>query len=218
MHTFISYQTEDKKVAGKVKSILEEIGISSFMAHEDIHVSEEWRLKILEEIGKASIFLSLWSKDYYKSWWCIQESGIASFRKEMTIIPLSIDGSIPQGFASNVQATKIEPETIGVTDILPGLVKANSDFGINLILSIIKKSYSFRQAEENFLIILPFVEQLTLAQGKKLLEISVSNDQILHASLCASKYLPPLYKKYSHLLTEEENSELRRVLENYANK
>jgi len=79
------------------------------MAHEDVDVSEEWRLKILKEIGITDLFVSLWSKNYYSSWWCIQKSGIASFRKDLTVIPLSTDGSSPQGFASNIQSTKIDP-------------------------------------------------------------------------------------------------------------
>ena len=66
MYAFISYQTDDRLVAGKVKSLLLESGIRSFMAHEDVSVSEEWRLKILEEMGKAEIFVSLWSKNYYR--------------------------------------------------------------------------------------------------------------------------------------------------------
>jgi hypothetical protein len=49
LYAFISYQTEDKQIAGRIKSLLETIGVKSFLAHEDIDVSEEWRIKILEE-------------------------------------------------------------------------------------------------------------------------------------------------------------------------
>jgi len=67
MYAFISYQSADKVIAGKVKNLLAGVGIPAFMAHEDINVSEEWRLKILEEIGKADLFVSLWSKNYGSS-------------------------------------------------------------------------------------------------------------------------------------------------------
>jgi adenine-specific DNA methylase len=33
---FISYQTADKVVAGKIKEILSDYGMDSFLAHEDI--------------------------------------------------------------------------------------------------------------------------------------------------------------------------------------
>ena len=45
MYAFVSYQTDDKVVAGKVKAVLEGLGIPAFLAHEDIGVSEEWRIK-----------------------------------------------------------------------------------------------------------------------------------------------------------------------------
>ncbi|MDH5561592.1 MAG: toll/interleukin-1 receptor domain-containing protein [Deltaproteobacteria bacterium] len=218
MYAFISYQTEDKIIAGKVKIILAKIGVSSFMAHEDISVSEEWRLKILEEIGKTDIFVSLWSKNYYNSWWCIQESGIASFRKEMTIIPLSIDGSVPQGFAGNIQSTKINPESIYINDLLPGIIKADFKWVIKLLFNEIATSGSFRGAEYEFKYLLPYVDLLTPEQGKEILEISIKNDQIHHASLCASEYLPPIMAKYGDLLSPDDHAFLSGILARYAGK
>lgn len=97
---FLSYQTDDKTVAGQVKSVLASVGISAFLAHEDIAVSEEWALGILQEINRADLFIALLSMNYFRSTWCIQESGIAAFRQQMTVIPLSLDGTIPQGFIS----------------------------------------------------------------------------------------------------------------------
>ncbi len=56
-----------------------------------------------------------------------QESGIAAFRK-MTIVPLSIDGSIPQGFISQFQATKLDPNTPDIRALLPGIARRNAAF------------------------------------------------------------------------------------------
>lgn len=216
MYAFVSYQTIDKVVAGKIKIILEGIGISAFLAHEDISVSDEWRLKILEEIGKADIFISLWSANYYSSWWCIQESGIASFRSEMTIIPLSIDGSIPQGFSGNIQSSKIEVEHLSIHDLLPGLVKADFNFGIELMFGTIAKSGSYRGAEANFKSLLPYIDFFSPDQGKQLLEIAVGNDQVHHASLCATEYLPPIMNKFGHLLSIEHQGFLNDIFTRYA--
>jgi hypothetical protein len=218
MYAFISYQSADKVIAGKVKNLLAGVGISTFMAHEDINVSEEWRLKILEEIGKADLFVSLWSANYNNSWWCIQESGIASYRKEMTAIPLSLDGSIPQGFAGNIQSTKIDPDNIYLQDLLPGIIKADLSLGINLIFKSIAGSRSFRGAEINFQQLLPYVSSLSPKQGKELLEIAIKNDQVHHASLCASEYLPPIMAEHGHLLSQEDQKFLSQTLERYATK
>lgn len=216
MYAFISYQVADKIVAEKIKILLQETGISSFMAHNDVSVSEEWRLKILEEIGVADLFLGLWSQNYYDSYWCIQESGIASFRKDLTVIPLSIDGSTPQGFANNIQSIKIDPANITLNDLMPGLIKADPDFYIKIIFKDIEKSGSFRRAETNFQKILPHLDILTPAQGKKLLQISINNNQVHHAGLCASEYLPLIFSKYGNLLDSSERSFLTKILQEYA--
>lgn len=73
------------------------------MAHEDIEVSEEWRIAILKEIRKAEIFIPILSAQYFESVWCVQESGIAAFRK-MAIIPLAIDATKPKGFFGHIQS------------------------------------------------------------------------------------------------------------------
>jgi len=54
MLAFLSYQTEERVVAASVASLLESIGVQSFMAHEHIEVSVQWRDEILRQIGQAS--------------------------------------------------------------------------------------------------------------------------------------------------------------------
>lgn len=216
MYAFISYQTNDKLVAARVKNVLAPIGITSFMAHEDINVSEEWRLKILDEIGKADLFVSIWSANYYQSWWCIQESGIAAFRSGVTCIPLSTDGSIPQGFAGHIQSTKIDPENIYLQNLLPGIIRHDLNFGIQLLIKSISGSRSYRGAEDNFQQILPYVNVLSDVQAKQLLEVSIKNDQVHHASQCASEYLPPLLSKHGHLLVQEDRKYLEEICSRYA--
>ncbi|MDM8564248.1 toll/interleukin-1 receptor domain-containing protein [Candidatus Halobeggiatoa sp. HSG11] len=215
MHIFISYQTKDKIIASKVKDIFTKVGFTPFMAHEDINVSEEWRVKILQEIGKANIFISLWSKHYNNSFWCIQESGIASFRTEMTIIPLSIDGSVPQGFASNIQSTKIDPENVYLDNLLPGIIKADFEWGIGLIFKIIAESESYYGAEINFKRLLPYIDKLSPEQGKEILEISIKNSQIYNCTLCKSKYLTPIMLKNRSLLSSKDNEFLKKKLKLY---
>lgn len=65
MYAFVSYQTANRLVAGRAKAVLESLKILTFLAHEDIYVSEERRRKIPEEIGKANIFVALPSSDYW---------------------------------------------------------------------------------------------------------------------------------------------------------
>lgn len=214
-YAFVSYQTDDKAVAAKVKTLLLSVGINAFLAHEDISVSEEWRLKILEEIGRADMFICLLSKSYLQSTWCVQESGIAAFRKDITVVPLSLDGTIPQGFIGNVQSAKIDPTAIYLGDLIPGILKNDIAFGTDMAINMLGRSRSYRGAEENFQLLLPHLSRMTDGQIKRLLEVAATNDQVHHASLCATNYIPPLLKSYGHLLAPETLSYLTGVCARY---
>lgn len=213
---FLSYQTADKAVAGQLKEILSGIGISAFLAHEDITVSEEWRLKILEQIGRAKIFIALLSKHYFLSPWCVQESGIAVFRGDMTVVPLSLDGTLPQGFMSAFQSVKVDPEDISVSDLAPGFMKHDFALGVQLLIDQIGRSGGYRSAEANFHMILPHLPRMSDEQIKELLERAAANEQVHHASLCASEYLPPLLKSHGRILKRSTLSFLRKICAQYA--
>ena len=214
MYAFLSYQTKDKLVAGEVRALLETLGIKSFLAHEDIQVSVEWRHKILEEIGKVDLFIPILSSSYYESKWCVQESGIAAF-KGLTTIPLSIDGAVPEGFIGHIQSTKVEPGKITLANLFPGLAKKDVGFVIDAIIGIIKGSGSFRGAEARFAMILPYLAKATDEQVAKLLKISAANGQVLHASQVAHEFLPPVMKSHGHLLDSDTREEIEKVLEQY---
>ncbi len=212
---FISYQTADKQYAGALQQTLENIGISSFLAHEDIEPSAVWRERILEELGRAKIFISLLSKNYFKSHWCVQESGIASYRK-IASLHLSLDGSIPPGFSGNIQSVKVTPGNITIQDFIPGVILSNFELGIEIIIKIIGNSSSFRGAEASFNMILPHISKMSDTQIKNLLEKAHANYQIHHASRCASQYIPSLLKSHGHLLDEERKKFLLDVCSKYS--
>lgn len=193
---------------------LTKVGIRSFLAHEDIQVTAVWRDKILEEIGKADLFISLISANYLKSPWCVQESGIAAFR-EIIALPLSLDGSIPQGFAGTIQSMKIDPENVSIKDLLPGIVARDFDFGISLMNNLIANSKSFRGAEANFRLILPYTGRMSDSQVKALLEEVAHNNQVHHAGQCANEYIPPLLESHGYLLDKETREFLQSVCEDY---
>ncbi|MBI4547090.1 MAG: toll/interleukin-1 receptor domain-containing protein [Ignavibacteriae bacterium] len=214
-YAFVSYQTDDKHVAGTIKKILESVGIKSFLAHEDIEVSEEWRVKILKEIGKADIFVCILSNSYLKSHWCIQESGIAAFRKDITVIPLSIDGTVPQAFLGNIQSAKINPDTLGIKDLIPGFLRRDITKGLSILVKVIGSSGNYRGAEENFALIIPYLDKLTQSQGKSLLEASIKNSQVHDAGRCANEYIPQVLKLFGHTLDPQDRQFLEKTCRRY---
>jgi TIR domain len=204
---FLSYQTKDKATAALVSKLLADFEIESFMAHEHIEVSAEWRQEILRQIGLADLFVPILSANYYVSIWCKQESGIAAFRG-LPVIPLSIDGAIPEGFLSHIQSAKIDANAPLRGDLLPGLAKFDITGLIDAIVKIIAKSSSFQGAESNFELVLPYLPNASVKQIVELLLVSAENNQVCNAGACANKYLPPLFKSHGHLL----NPDVQKVL------
>ncbi|TGK25577.1 toll/interleukin-1 receptor domain-containing protein [Leptospira yasudae] len=202
MKAFISYSTIDKLTAGKIQNILDHFGIPSFLAHEDIKVSSEWQTVILNELAKSDLFVALLSRYYEESPWCVQEAGIAAFR-EMTLVFLSLDGTIPKGFVGKTQSAKIREDTVSINDLIPGIIRCNFRFGTNMIIDLIGRSRSFRQAERNFQLILPYVDQMKKSQIKELLRRAANNRQVYEAGLCKNRYIPSLLKDYKYLLPKK---------------
>lgn len=216
MKAFMSYQTADRHIAAELRGFLETLGIPSFMAHEDIQVSHEWQTTILKEIGEADIFVAVLSANYLTSPFCMQESGIAVFRGNMTIIPLSIDATVSPGFMGTIQSKRINPAKIDFDILVAGIAKHNQAFIIDHLIERLRRSGSYRVAETNFLRILPYLGIATDEQKIAILAAAAMNDQISNAGLLAQTYLPPIFATHGQLLKEEARDSLGRTLKRYA--
>jgi hypothetical protein len=211
---FLSYQTDEKTIAGKVASLLGSLGVETFTADDDIEVSFEWRGELLKKIAAADLFVPILSAHYYQSIWCIQELGIAAFR-EMTVILLSLDGSVPKGFMAHIQSTNVDPANIRFEDLIPGLAKHDLQFAISALLDNLRLSRSFRQAEYNFGLLNPYLIHFTNDNMRDLLTISAENNQICNAGECIRTYLPPLTKSHGKYLKPQLRKKLKDTLANY---
>ncbi len=210
MRAFLSYQTDDKIIAGDIKKVLDRLNVETFLAHEDIEVSAEWRLTIIQELMVTDLFIPILSKNYYGSIWCKQESGMAAYRG-ITIIPLSIDGSIPQGFIAHIQSTRINPKQINAAPLVTGIARRDKAFAIDGIINIISLSGNYRGAEANFELILPYLNDASKEQKVRLLQASLRNNQVCNAGLCATKYLPPLLASHGQYLSAEDRAGLKNL-------
>jgi hypothetical protein len=213
---FISYSVKDKEIAGKVKNILSKFNISAFLAHEDIEVSEEWEKRILEEIKTSSIFICLLSENFIHSDYCIQETGIAAIIKNMHVIPLSIDGSIPIGFIKKYQSTKVNAETLGIFDLLPALLKNESGIGISISLELFEYIRGYRNAEVLTNIFLPHLSKLNQKEIKRLVNACKNNDQIYDASGCATSFLPQLMKNFGSIMSVDGKDFFNKKIDQYS--
>jgi TIR domain len=209
MQAFLSYQTQDRHIAAKVREFLDSITIPAFMAHEDINVSHEWQKVILDEISKADIFIPILSENYLKSPYCMQESGIAIFRMAgITVIPLSTDGSVSPGFMTHVQSKRIDPNNVSHSALFAGIAQYNCNFAIDRMINRLALSRNYASAEANFKLLFPYLGGATDEQIVEILEAAASNNQIADAGLCAREYLPPLFTTHGHLLAKKDRGKL----------
>lgn len=189
LKVFISYSTKDKVIAARVKGILYDFGIEGFLAHEDINVSEEWKQRIKEELSQSDIFVCLLSKDFRNSEWAPQETGIAYF-KDILIIPLRLDETIPFGFINHLQGKPIDGSNIPLTLLIKPIVDKFSSIMIAMAIKRLENAGSFRYAESVMELLVPYFNEFKQEEIDAFAEASINNNQVWSAELCRRKYLP----------------------------
>jgi hypothetical protein len=102
LRLFISHVHTKQQQAAQLKDCLLKYGISSFVAHDDIDVSAEWREEILRALMSMDVLAALVSEDFNSSKWTDQEVGVAIAR-DTAIIPINI-GCPPYGFLEQYQS------------------------------------------------------------------------------------------------------------------
>ena len=103
----------------------------------------------------------------------------------ITVIPLSIDGSVPPGALNHIQSTLIDPNAPTYNNIFAGLALHHVGFLISAITQIIADSNSYRDAEKNFDLIVPYLPRATDQQVVELLNI---NSAMIAAWLVVIEY------------------------------
>ncbi len=108
---FISHVHTTKQTAANLKFALQNYGISSFVAHEDISVSDEWREEIIKSLLTMDGLVAIISNDFGDSNWTDQEVGFAVCR-DVLVIPLSKPCN-PYGFIEKFQSLHTAGKSVG---------------------------------------------------------------------------------------------------------
>lgn len=106
---FLSHAHADKIVARKLADELKKYDFDAFVAHDDIKLGDQWESTLLDRIKKCDLFIALLSDNFHKAQYTDHEVGIA-FWLEKTILPISIDKTMPYGFLTKFQAKNMSPE------------------------------------------------------------------------------------------------------------
>jgi hypothetical protein len=216
MKAFISYSTKDKRFGAEVKSVFDEMGIESFLAHDDLLVSEEWKTRIHSELKSCKIFVPLLSTAFKESDWCSQETGIIVNKRGVLVIPLSLDGTNPYGFISHIQGHHVRDGKIDRNILFVAVGKKWPGVIIEALLRPMERVHSYRQAEDTVAPLVSYFRHFTEEQANKFAELSVKNGQIWSASLCVTKYLPEFLKTNKSRIKQPLYRALKYQIENGA--
>jgi hypothetical protein len=99
---FISHVAIHKVAVSNLKTQLGYLGISGFVAHEDIEPTREWQDEIVLALRSMQAMAVLLTPEFHPSPWTDQEVGAAVVRG-VTIVPVRL-GSDPYGFMARHQA------------------------------------------------------------------------------------------------------------------
>lgn len=106
IRVFVSYSSDDRALVGGIKRILEQYGLSVFLAHDDIPPLCDWQEEISKNLNECDAFIPVLTNSFRESYWTDQEIGMAFGLKKL-IIPLKVD-THPYGFISKLQACKLD--------------------------------------------------------------------------------------------------------------
>lgn len=101
---FLSHLASMKASVGELKQELLKLGISAFVAHEDIEPTKEWQTEIESALASMDGLVALLAPGFKESNWCDQEIGVAIGRK-LPIISVRL-GLDPYGFIGKYQAVQ----------------------------------------------------------------------------------------------------------------
>lgn len=101
---FISHLARKKETATELREELDRVGISGFVAHNDIAPSKEWQNEIEAALQTCDAVVALMVEGFHQSFWTDQEIGFA-FGRGLPVIPVNM-GENPYGFIAKIQAYK----------------------------------------------------------------------------------------------------------------
>jgi hypothetical protein len=102
---FISHCTSLKVPVAALSDAFDALGITGFVAHEDIEPNRKWEQEIESALQTTEALLAIVSDDFCASHWCDQEVGYALGRG-VPVIPVRFS-AIPHGFIAKIQAIPV---------------------------------------------------------------------------------------------------------------
>ena len=212
LKAFVSYSHHDRRLASHVKDHLEEYKIPTFLAHEDINVSQEWRDRIMIELNTSDVFIPLLSKSFKDSDWAPQEIGITIGRSNVLVIPLSIDGTNPFGFIANIQGKRIDNNANYYSLLIEPILAKFPHAVIPSLIERLSMAGNFRNAEALMLPLVSKFAEFDQTEINKFIDVSIGNNQVWNAADCKTKYIPSFLRLHRSKINKKIVKELEKLI------
>lgn len=162
---FLSHVAVHKVAVSDLKRSLRTLGISGFVAHEDIEPTLEWQAEIDVALRSMHAMVALLTPEFHESKWTDQETG-AALARGVIVVPVKL-GLDPYGFLGKHQALpgdlakpdELAAAIVGVLEKQPttgnlvreglvlGLESASSFANAKLVVSSIEKAGGFLEGQ-----------------------------------------------------------------------
>jgi hypothetical protein len=213
---FISYSTHDKFVATEVAKAVEVLGLETFLAHDDISISESWRERILKELKACDLFVPLLSNDFKQSDWCSMECGYIMARPEVTVLALSLDGTWPFGFLAAIQGSFLDiAQDLGhqrlISRIRGGLYAVHFDFAFATLIESVDCAATTRSLRGYLQEVIAISSRLNSAQAHQIVCVLEKRTKICRSEPRMRIVLESLHTKLHPLLDDDFSERLKTI-------
>jgi len=181
---------KDEEIGAKIKEMLAMVDIKCFVAHDGSDMPEKVKKRIINELDEFNAFIPVLSDNFKNSDYCSQEVGVAYF-KDLLIIPLSVDGTVPYGFISGFRSPPVNENNIPLGHIIKLIADYYPEANIKgKLINALKETNNFHHAEDMMKNLKPYFDKLCDEEVNTVIDISIENDQVRAANLCRTEYLP----------------------------
>ena len=179
---FVSHLAKHRRVAAEVQDRLLALGISSFVAHNDIEPTREWQDEIESALATCDGMLVLLHPGFHQSQWTDQEIGYAMARH--VLIVAARFGTDPYGFIGRFQGMNGSGKTAAaMAEELFGILREHAKTRRRMAEAIVAlscQSNSFRDAKSN-MNLLEKIDDWNSSLSDQARSAAVSNRQIREA-------------------------------------
>ena len=197
VRVFITHRDKHKSQVHAIADALKEYGISSFVAHDTIEPMSKWKDEIVKGLRSAEVMLAFLTEGFSESIWTNQEIGFALCR-DIPIVPISLDGSTPPGFLSDMQTVRFrkinERSTARIYDLIATAVGDEDRMRTALVKALVD-SPSFDETKKRFVRLKKMTARVTDEEERMLVDGFNENSQL---NQCF--YLGNHYKRFEGFL------------------